>query len=147
MTSHPTSPSLLYAVKQVELVVRSHLDQILKPSGVTALQYTAMTVLHRRSGLTAAQLARNSFVKTQSMADLVLTLERQGYVTRERDPEDGRRALLSLTTAGHDLLVAHEKAVAALEARMTADLTPDQVDGLRDALNACRSALATEPAH
>ncbi len=63
-------PSLLYAIKQVELAVRSHLDDLLKGSGVTAVQYTALTVLRRRDGLTSAQLARNSFVKTQSMADI-----------------------------------------------------------------------------
>ena len=43
--------SLLYSVKRVELVVRAHLDELLKPSGMTALQYTALTVLEQHDGL------------------------------------------------------------------------------------------------
>ena len=36
---------LLYLVKQVELAVRARLDELLRPDGLTALQYTALTVL------------------------------------------------------------------------------------------------------
>lgn len=147
MPSRTPSPTLLYAVKQVELVVRAHLDDILKPAGVTALQYTALTVLRRRDGLTAAQLARNSFVKTQSMADIVGALERQEYISRKKDPADGRRALLSLTKKGHRLLTDYGAEVAALEARMLESLSARQIDDLRTSLNACREALADEPPH
>ena len=38
---------LIYLVKQVELAVRSRLDELLRPDGLTALQYTALTVLER----------------------------------------------------------------------------------------------------
>ena len=80
MTADPAGPSLLYAVKQVELAVRAHLDELLRPSGITALQYTALTVLARRAGLTSAELARNAFVTPQSMGDLVTALERRQLV-------------------------------------------------------------------
>ena len=46
--SASASPTLLYAIKQVELAIRSHMDAVLRPMGVTALQYTALTVLRRR---------------------------------------------------------------------------------------------------
>src|SRR6185437_12133584 len=55
-------PMLLYVVKQVELAVRSRLDDLLRPAGLTVLQYTALTVLERHPDLSSAQLARNSFV-------------------------------------------------------------------------------------
>ncbi|MEO6087476.1 MAG: MarR family transcriptional regulator, partial [Umezawaea sp.] len=75
-------PSVLYAVKQVELAIRARLDEVLKPLGVTSSQYTALTVLDRRDGLTSAELARNSFVTPQAMADLVVALERRGLIVR-----------------------------------------------------------------
>src|SRR4051794_2090760 len=62
--------TLLYLVKRVELAVRSRLDEVLRPGGLTTLQYTALTVLQRHpASLTSAQLARNSFVTAQTMAD------------------------------------------------------------------------------
>ena len=146
MTADPAGPSLLYAVKQVELAVRAHLDELLRPSGTTALQYTALTVLARRDGLTSAELARNAFVTPQSMGDLVTALERRDLVTRHRDPRHARRLLINLTPAGQELLTRVEAQVRALEERMLAGLTADERADLRDYLNRCRSALADGPA-
>jgi DNA-binding MarR family transcriptional regulator len=138
-------PSLLYTIKQVELVTRSHLDELVKPAGITALQYTALTVLRRGDGLSSAQLARNSFVTAQSMADMVTALERRGLITRRRNPANRRVLLLSLTQAGRDLLDTHQEAVNELEERMLSGLTPAQRRNLARYLNRCRSALSEIP--
>ncbi len=137
-----TPPSLLYMVKQVELVVRSHLDDLVKPSGITALQYTALTVLERHDGLSAAQLARDSFVTAQSIADLVRSLENRGLVRRERNPRNRRELLILLTDAGRDVLALHEGPVRELEERMVRDLTAHQSEQLRQALTKAWHALS-----
>ncbi|MHA6619104.1 MarR family winged helix-turn-helix transcriptional regulator [Pseudonocardia sp. DLS-67] len=138
----PAGPSLLYAVKQVELAVRSHLDELLRPSGITVVQYTALTALARRDDLTSAELARNAFVTPQSMGDLITALERRDLVTRHTDPRHARRLLISLTPAGEDLLARMSSQVRALEERMLGDLTPGERTELRDYLNRCRNSLA-----
>ncbi|WP_030323073.1 MarR family winged helix-turn-helix transcriptional regulator [Streptomyces sp. NRRL B-3229] len=135
-------PSLLYMVKQVELVVRSHLDDLVRPSGITALQYTALTVLQRHDGLSAAQLARDSFVTAQSMADLVRSLETRGLVRRERNPNNRRELLILLTEEGRALLTQHEAPVRELEERMVRDLTAHQTEQFRQALTTAWHALS-----
>ena len=139
-TSRPR-PSLLYAVKQVELVVRSHLDDLLRDSGVTALQYTALTVLARRDGLTSAELARNSFVTPQAMADLVTALERGGFILRRRNPDNRRQLLISLTPEAYALLDRFDGPVTGLEARMTEGFDAAERERFRDYLNRARSSL------
>ncbi|GCB43619.1 MarR family winged helix-turn-helix transcriptional regulator [Streptomyces sp. NL15-2K] len=136
------SPSLLYMVKQVELVVRSHLDELVKPSGITALQYTALTVLERHDGLSAAQLARDSFVTAQSIADLVRSLESRGLVRRERNPRNRRELLILLTDAARELLAEYEGPVRELEERMVRDLTAHQTQQFRQALTKAWHALS-----
>ncbi|MFJ8630536.1 MarR family winged helix-turn-helix transcriptional regulator [Streptomyces sp. NPDC093568] len=135
-------PSLLYMVKQVELVVRSHLDELVKPSGITALQYTALTVLQRHDGLSAAQLARDSFVTAQSIADLVRSLERGGLVRRERNPDNRRELLILLTAPARELLARYEAPVRELEERMVRDLTAHQTEQFRQALSKAWHALS-----
>ncbi|MBD0844126.1 MULTISPECIES: MarR family winged helix-turn-helix transcriptional regulator [unclassified Streptomyces] len=135
-------PSLLYMVKQVELVVRSHLDELVRPSGITALQYTALTVLERHDGLSAAQLARDSFVTAQSIADLVRSLEGRGLVRRERNPRNRRELLILLTDAGREVLARHEGPVRELEERMVRDLTAHQSEQFRQALSKAWHALS-----
>ena len=133
--------SLLYAVKRVELGVRWHLDELLKPSGITAVQYTALTVLEQHDGLPAAQLARRSFVTAQSTADLVRALEQRGLVTRKRNLENRRELSIRLTDAGRKLLAEYAEDVQALERRMVGAFTEPQVDQLRTALTKAWRAL------
>lgn len=83
--------------------VRSHLDDLLRPDALTALQYTAMTVLERHPDMSVAQLARNSFVTAQSMADMIATLEERDLIERHPDQADRRRLDIALSPAGQKL--------------------------------------------
>jgi DNA-binding MarR family transcriptional regulator len=135
-------PTLLYVIKQVELAARAQLDEIFRPIGMTALQYTALTVLERHPGLSSAQLARNSFVTAQTMADMVRALEERSLVERHRDAADRRRLVLALTSDGRRLLGRYRGRVAALEERMLRGLSPEQAAALRQGLGVCRVNLA-----
>lgn len=137
---------LLYLVKQVELAVRSHLDNLLRPAGLTALQYTALTVLERHPDTSAAQLARNSFVTAQSMADMITALEGRGLIERHRDQADRRRLVVALTTAGRELLDDYRDQVATLEKRMLAGLGSGETSQLRRCLHACHANLSSDAA-
>src|SRR5690606_36417011 len=118
--SAETPTPLLYLVKRVELAVRKNLDAVLEPHGLTTIQYTALTSLARHDGMTAAALARHSFVAPQTMAQLVATLESRGWLERVPDPASRRRQLLSLTEDGRRLLAELRDPVAAVEDRMIA---------------------------
>lgn len=127
-------PSLLYLVKQLELAVRSRLDDLVRSAGITALQYTALTVLERHDGLSAAQLARDSFVTAQSMADMVRTLETRGLIRRERNAGNRRELLIRLTDEGRSLLTTFAGPVRELEDRMIGKLTAAQAAEFRHSL-------------
>jgi DNA-binding MarR family transcriptional regulator len=138
----PAPPTLLYLMKQVELAIRARLDELMRPAGLTALQYTALTVLERHPDLTSAHLARHSFVTAQTMSDMVTALRARELIERHRDPSDRRALVLALTAKGHDLLEKHRPAVAALETEMLSGLTAKESARLRQAMLACREALA-----
>ncbi|MEV5719121.1 MarR family winged helix-turn-helix transcriptional regulator [Amycolatopsis mediterranei] len=136
-----TPSTLLYLVKQVELSVRAGLDALVRPADITTLQYTALTVLERHPDLTAARLARHSFVTDQSMADMVTTLLNRGLIERHRDPADRRRLVIALTPAGQRLLDELRPQVAALQDRMLSLLSDGQAGELQRSLELCRRAL------
>ena len=138
----PAPPTLLYVIKQLELVTRAQLDALLKPAGVTALQYTALTVLARRPSMSSADLARASFVSAQSTADLVGALERRRLIRRAVDEDNRRRMVITLTDEGRAFLAEYDPRVADVEERMLQDLAEDQRQTLRSFLNTCRRSLA-----
>ena len=136
------SPLLLYMLKQVELAVRARIDEIVRPVGLTAAQYTALTVLERHTDMSSAQLARNSFVTAQSMADMVRALETRGLVRRERNPANRRELLILLTAAGRALLDGLAGPVGELEEQMIRDLPSRQVGQFRRTLTDTWRALS-----
>jgi len=136
------SPLLIYMVKQVELAARARLDEIVRPAGLTALQYTALTVLERHADMSTAQLARFSFVTAQSMSDMITALEGRGLIERHRDRADRRRLVVALTSDGRALLDRYRDKVGALEGSMLAGLSETQIAALRAALSACHANLS-----
>jgi DNA-binding MarR family transcriptional regulator len=139
--TQPAPPTLLYLMKQVELAVRAELEELTRPAGLTALQYTAMTVLERHPDLTAAHLARHSFVTAQSMADMVTALLDRGLIDRHRDPADRRRLVIALTVTGTSLLDRLRPQVAALQTGMLTLVSDADAARLRRSLELCRQAL------
>jgi DNA-binding MarR family transcriptional regulator len=129
-------------VKQVELVVRARIDEIVRPVGLTAAQYTALTVLERHDDMSSAQLARNSFVTAQSMADMIAALQARGLIERQRDRADRRRLVVALTADGRALLDRYRDTVVDLERRMLAGLSEPDVESLRHSLRACHANLS-----
>jgi DNA-binding MarR family transcriptional regulator len=70
-----------------------------------------------RQGTRLTTLARRSQMTHQSMGELVHTLERAGYVTRQPDPTDGRARTVSLTAKGRRLVRQAVHEIAHIEAR------------------------------
>jgi DNA-binding MarR family transcriptional regulator len=133
---------MLYLVKQVELAARARLDEIVRPAGLTALQYTALTVLEQHDGMSSAQLARMSFVTAQSMADMITALQDRKLIERHRDRADRRRLVVALSPQGRALLHRYRGDVESLEQSMLAGLSAAEVAALREALVACHGNLS-----
>ena len=110
--------------------------------GVTLHQYTALSLLERRDGLSSAQLARRHFVTPQAMNQLVASLERDGLIRREPDSANRKILRASLTDGGRAALAACHRAVDDLEQRMLAGFTPTQAGEFRDALERSLRGLA-----
>jgi DNA-binding MarR family transcriptional regulator len=140
-------PLLLYMVKQVELAVRARIDEIVRPVGLTASQYTALTVLERHTDMSSAQLARSSFVTAQSMADMITALEGRALIERHRDRTDRRRLVVALTDEGRALLDRCRDEVDSLEATMLAGLSGPQAKALRATLATCYANLSKDKTH
>jgi len=74
---------------------------------LTLPESSALTRLDRGGPATASALAKLEQISPQSMGVTVATLLDRGLIERSRDPEDGRRIVLSITEAGRQLI--HDK--------------------------------------
>jgi len=130
-----------YVIKQLELALRPYIDGACAAAGMTTAQYTALTVLDRRPGITSSELARRSFVRAQTMAQTMDPMLEEGLVRREQDPQHARRLLLFLTDKGRAAMAEAEPRVRELEKLLMSDFTEEEGEAFADYLRRARRAL------
>ena len=133
---------LTYLVKRLEMAERSRMEEVLGPLGMSLQQYTALSLLERRGGLSSAQLARRHYVTPQAMHLLVTAMERDGLIERRVDGENRRILRAWLTERGEEALFACHRAVDDVEGRMIAALGDEEATSFARALERCLTALA-----
>jgi DNA-binding MarR family transcriptional regulator len=95
--------------------------------------------LDREGAQSVSDLATKERVRPQSMAQTVSDLESDGLVKRSPDPDDGRRALVSLTDHGNDALQADRRnRVGWLARAIDEDLSPEEQATLRESVELLR---------
>jgi DNA-binding MarR family transcriptional regulator len=122
-----TVPRVSYVVARLDRALRREIDKRVSPHGLTASQYTALSVLATRTGLSGAQLARRAYVRPQSMSELIAALERQGLIERSPDPAHKRILRATLTRKGRRVLAACDAAIDEMEAAMLRDVPPEEL--------------------
>lgn len=96
----------------------------------------------RGSRITA--LARHANVTVQAMSEVVVYLERHGYVERVPDPSDGRAKLVRLTPRGQELYRLAGRVIVELEARWAARLGQRKLRELKRLLGELWDAIEPE---
>ena len=135
------SPAIGYLVKNVQSLLRLRMEEALKPLGLTVTHYSCLFRLHLEPGISAAELARATFVTRQSMNEMLQTLVDRGLVERAHVASTGRALPVTLTATGAAALDRSQAAVDAIESRMLSGLTRAEATALAHALSSCATAL------
>lgn len=104
--------------------------QLQRDSAITHMGYVVMATLSENESrrLAMSKLAKKVCASLSRLSHVVARLEAQGWVRRERDPEDGRVQIAVLTDLGYEKVVeaapGHSEAVQQL---VFDRLTPTQV--------------------
>jgi DNA-binding MarR family transcriptional regulator len=141
-----TLPRVSYLVKELERALRARIDEILQPVALTAVQYTALSVLSLHAGMSSAQLARRSFVSPQAANEMVSALERRGFIRRQGDSEGGRALSIFLTALGERTLARCDDQVDALGAHFLRAFTGREEARFRAMLKGGRDAVRDDAA-
>ena len=93
----------------------------------------ALGTLDRHGPLTPGELAAHERVQPPSMTRIIGKLEVAGMLTRTGHPTDGRQVLVAVSDEGRALLKADRKRRDAWLALRMRDLSPEDVEVLRQA--------------
>jgi DNA-binding MarR family transcriptional regulator len=98
--------SLVYVIGRLNHGIRKEMRRDLAEWKLSVPEFTALSILKRRSGLSNAQLARRTMVTPQSMIEILAGLESRGLVERTVDPNHGRILRSELTADGERVVSA-----------------------------------------
>src|SRR6476619_7907377 len=105
-------------------LLRRRLRQVPVAGALTFPETAALGRLDRGGPATAADLARQEQISPQSMGATLAALEARGLVGRSPDTADGRRVIMSITTAGRRVLNNRRNArVEQLARALSADFS------------------------
>jgi DNA-binding MarR family transcriptional regulator len=121
--------SLGYLLKEASSALRTAMEAVLRPLGMTVTHYSCLELLAQRPGLSNSELARGAFVTRQSMNVLLQSLERDGYVIRPAEAPVGKALPTRLTPRGRRRLEEASVAVRSVEVRMLGGMTEDEQSG------------------
>ncbi|MGH2892763.1 MAG: MarR family winged helix-turn-helix transcriptional regulator [Solirubrobacteraceae bacterium] len=132
MFASPPAPAIGRNVDQLAAALRVSLGllvrrmrQIPVEGELTLSETSALARLDRGGPTTPGALAKQEQISPQSMGATLAALEGRGLIARAPDPDDGRRAVMSITDAGLDLLRSRRNAkVQQLARALSADFTP-----------------------
>jgi DNA-binding MarR family transcriptional regulator len=132
---------LCFALYNASRAVTRAYGPVLTELNLTYPQYLAMLVLWESSApVTVGDLGGRLNLDSGTLTPLLKRLEALGYVSRDRDPADERRVLVSLTSVGSDLRTRAADVPAKVFARYGLDLP--LALALKDQLTSLAAALA-----
>ncbi|AGL14765.1 MarR family transcriptional regulator [Actinoplanes sp. N902-109] len=115
--------------------------QLQRDAGLTHMGFQVMATLSEREDrrLPMSRLARLASASLSRLSHVVARLEAQGWVRRERDPDDGRVQIAVLTDHGYDKIVE----AAPGHAEKVQQLVFDRLTGpqVRQLAKLCESLL------
>jgi DNA-binding MarR family transcriptional regulator len=97
------SESAVSAARDLRVVfsrLRRRLKSVATGGDLTPSQTAVLNRLWKEGSSSTSALATAEQVRPQSMATIVTALDQHGLIQRAPDPDDGRRQVISLSTAG-----------------------------------------------
>lgn len=115
------------------------------PAELTPTQLSALATVQRDGPLPIGTLADAEQVAPPTATKVVDKLHESGFVSRQPDPHDRRISLIAITPAGERLLSGLRARKTQWLATRLAELDPDEVRRLTEAMDILEAMTRPEP--
>lgn len=138
-----THGSIGTLIKQINDALRQDANANLSQQNLTLAQAGLLRELSRKENAMATmkELEAQLSVSQPTVVGIVKRLEQKGYVESYESPEDRRIKIVRLTRTGKERCRFGQQYTKDSDARMLADIPPEQRDKLRDMLEKMLNSL------
>ena len=120
------------SVMRTAAMLEHELNDVLKPSGLTATQYNVLRILRGagEKGLCGREVGARLVAPVPDVSRLLERMEDVGLLSRERDAKDRRHVTARLTESGRRLLESVTPALEAVERARFGRLTESALQAM-----------------
>ena len=123
--------------------IRRHMEaRVLAPDRLSWTSFVGLWVLWVWGKMEAREFAAAVGISRPTATGVMTTLESRGYVTRRKDPKDGRMVIVELTPSGRATIEKLFPKFNAEESAVAAHLDPQQQDDLAGMLRSLLRVVA-----
>jgi len=133
---------MLRSMKRIMNQFRVHLDEQLRPQGLTTAQLQVLFAVRNSPASSGAQIARSCYITPQTAQALLKNLERSGLIVRGKDPVNDRIVTASITPKGDRLADAVEKNSRGLQKKLWEGFSDREMSRLSGLLDRCLQNLS-----
>jgi DNA-binding MarR family transcriptional regulator len=95
---------IVKSIRLIKDVHRRYSGELMKKYRMTGQQAGALSIVAQEPGISLGELGERMYLHISTCSGIVDRLERKGYVTRRRGPEDRRVVRLVITPRGRQLI-------------------------------------------
>lgn len=118
-------------VKTSFITLRREIEQLLRPTGLTHTQWSALGIILHFPGIMPSQLEQILMIERPSVTSLMNGLENKGLIVRKSSPKDGRYKQIYLTDAGRQLAEETQHLAVVVEDRVKQGMTEEEFETLK----------------
>lgn len=107
---------------------------VFEEAGLTPTQWAALAMLSEEGAASQNALGRMTAMDPATIQGVIRRLEERGLISREADPDDKRRTVLSLSADGRELVTQMAAAGVRVSEATLAPLTVDERQAFLEAL-------------
>lgn len=135
---------ITHILSRTELIARKEVDKVLSKFGLTSPQYSVLAALEEDHLATNAELARNCSVTPQTMSRIVQNLERDGFLIKSSNEENGLKLYYGLTKKAEKTICAAHVEVNKIETKMVAGISKADLKRFQKLMQLCCDNLTAK---
>ncbi|MEL6948053.1 MAG: homoprotocatechuate degradation operon regulator HpaR [Pseudomonadota bacterium] len=130
----PTSRSLPIALLRARETVMGPIRDMLHSSGISEQKWRILRVLEEAGPQEQRSIAQSCCLMVSSLTRILSAMEADGLLSRQTDPNDRRRTIVTITPAGQTVIADHADESRAIFARLRARYGDAKLERLLDLL-------------
>jgi DNA-binding MarR family transcriptional regulator len=93
----------MQSLRRIFKALQNYSHEVSNEYGITGPQLWVLKTVFKNGGLPLGELSQKMYLHPSTVTGVVDRLEKKGYVSRDRDPEDRRVVMVQLTPKGKRL--------------------------------------------